>query len=195
MEENKLLFSKIKISQKKAGVVLFFDEIQNNTVIKNHEIKCYLPIHRDLLNAIQLLKPHLIIINELNNCKNEKVFEKIYEYSNYFINSLTIKYDTPTSETDYSFIISSIKKLTNKKFVNFNTPLTHIHEDDYPFMSDVYNTINKIFYESQEYLNGKNGIGDNLFSDNDLNIHAQNMLNNLKDSGITDVKITTINQK
>lgn len=144
----------IKKAKIKSRLFLSYEYVVKEKDVENkNSTSSDAPIHEDLQNAFDSLIPHLVHICEEETLNSVSALEVERLISKYKVTGITIS----GSDDTEGVVISGYKTLASEKVVNFNTPFQKFSDDDYPFSSDLYNSVGILKTEVLEYMDGKQG--------------------------------------
>lgn len=113
---------------------------------KDTKMTCTVPVHEDLKNAFQDLHKHLAVLCDEAKAPKQKDWKDTV-IEGFFVRGFSIA----GSEENEGVTISGSK---DGKYgtVNLNTPFTKYSSDEYPFVSELAEDIQKCHYEVEQYL-------------------------------------------
>ena len=169
-----------------------YPKIHFSNVIGDNDIKCSKPAHDDFIEAMAELDIHLALLSgqilvpadyiERVDALTADIVLNAEERA--ILNNIeTTGFSLTSGQVSVSIIGSRILGHTNKSLSLDSPP--QIFEGDpyhYPFNQELILTIDKIKYEANEYLNGKNG-------------NAMQLELGFEDGGQTDVKTVTVKKR
>ncbi len=140
----------IKKAKIKNRIFLAYEYIQKDHDVENkNSTSSDAPIHDDLQNAFNELIPHLVLICEEEKLKNLELTDKLV--TKYKVTGFAIA----GSAENEGVVISGHKILESEKVVNFNTPFISFGDEDYAYIKELSQSVERIKDEVLEYMEGK----------------------------------------
>lgn len=159
MEKAKNIIQKVKIKDGQLEAIYeehFSSDNYSNTITK----KCSQTIHGDFRDAVDKLKPHMVIVCEMPEAEAIKDVG-IYDYpANELSNYIVTGYSHGGSDESAGVVIVGQKLLKSGKVLNLITPFIQFEDSEaYMFAGELEVEISACDYEATEYLfNDKYGM-------------------------------------
>lgn len=148
-------------------------------------------VHEDLINAFDKLKVHLAFLAEFMEPADKFIFDTDDVFQDEkFVKFKVNQFSLGGDDEHAGVTITGQKKLRGKKVLNINTPFVKFEYqdgiDNYDFLSQLYDHVQRCVTEVELYLGGKHAPDPQLdiFEDDDPRKIVKNMADDLNAKGV-----------